>query len=83
MSSTWPVAARSSTLFLVLLADPRSAEVAKQALAFMTDLFATPDSVGSLMAGRVEEGVGEPANVAASVSILAGELIEGVAAARD
>jgi hypothetical protein len=68
--------------FLLLLADPRSAEVAEQALVFMTDLLAAPDSIGSLMAGRVEEGVGEPENVAASVSILARELIEGVAAAR-
>jgi hypothetical protein len=50
--------------FLLLLADPRSAEVAEQALVFMTDLFAAPDSIGSLMAGRVEEGVGEPENVA-------------------
>jgi hypothetical protein len=68
--------------FLLLLADSRSAEVAEQALVFMTDLFAAPDSIGSLMAGRVEEGVGEPENVASSVSILARELIESVAAAR-
>lgn len=68
--------------FQLLLADPLSAEGASQALVFLTDLFAAPDSIGSLMAGRVEEGVGEPENVAASVSILAGELIEGVAAAK-
>ncbi|MBA3834102.1 MAG: hypothetical protein H0X34_19875 [Chthoniobacterales bacterium] len=68
--------------FQVLLADPRSAEVARQALVFLNDLFAAPDSIGSLMAGRVEEGVGEPDNVAASVSILARELIDGVEAAR-
>lgn len=68
--------------FQLLLADPRSAEVASQALAFLSDLFAAPTSVGSLMAGRVEEGVGEPDNVAASASILARELIAGVEAAR-
>ncbi len=58
-----------------LLRDELSAAVTEQALAYMTGLFAGPDSVGSLMAGRAEEGVGEPAIVAAAVSALAGDLL--------
>jgi hypothetical protein len=55
--------------------------VTERAVGFLGDLFAAPDSLGSLMAGRAEEGVGEPAIVAASVSALVGDLLAGVMAA--
>jgi nucleotidyltransferase-like protein len=47
-----------------------------RALVHLRDLFAAgPDAPGSLMAGRAEEGVGEPLIVAASVAVLAGDLL--------
>jgi hypothetical protein len=67
--------------FLGLLADPRSGDVTRQALANLAELFATPDSLGSEMAGRVVEGVGDPATVAASVAVLVGDLLDGLDAA--
>jgi hypothetical protein len=64
--------------------DELSSAVTEQALAYLAKLFAAgPDSVGSLMAGRAEEGVGEPAIVAASVSALAGDLLATVGAPPD
>jgi hypothetical protein len=42
-------------------------------------LFAAgPDTLGSSMAGRAEEGVGDPEVVAASVAVLARELLEAL-----
>lgn len=47
-----------------------------QALIFLSDLFASgPNALGAMMAGRAEEGVGDPANVAASAAVLAEDLI--------
>ncbi len=64
-----------------LLDDELSAAVTERALVYLAGLFAAgPDSVGSLMAGRAEEGVGEPAIVAASVAALADDLLSAVAA---
>jgi len=61
---------------LQLLQDEISSAVTEQALVYLTELFAAgPDSVGSLMAGRAEEGVGEPEIVAASASALANDLL--------
>jgi hypothetical protein len=65
-----------------LLADKLSQEVTTQALDFIDQLFATgPDALGSMMAGRAEEGIGQPDTVSASVSILAQELLDAVAEA--
>jgi Nucleotidyltransferase len=66
--------------FALLLADPRSQAAARQALVYLAELFSEPTSLGSVMAGRAEQGVGDPALVAASVSALAGDLLVGVAA---
>ncbi len=53
-----------------------SAAVTEQALDYLAKLFAAgPDADGSTMAGRAEAGVGEPATVAASVSVLAQDLL--------
>lgn len=61
------------------LRDPFSGAVTEQALVYLADLFAAgAEAVGSAMAGRAEEGVGEPAVVAASVTALAGDLLDSV-----
>jgi hypothetical protein len=64
------------TSFERLLDDPLCGEVTRQALAHLDSLFAAgPDALGSTMAGRAEEGVGEPEQVAVAVSLLAGDLL--------
>jgi hypothetical protein len=68
--------AETAAIFERLLADPVSAHVTKQALEWMQSMFAEgPAAIGSMMAGRTEEGVGEPDVVAASTAILAAELL--------
>lgn len=63
--------------FALLLADPLSESVTREALRYLDDLFAAgPDALGSMMAGRAEEGVGEPAQVSAATSILARDLVD-------
>lgn len=47
----------------------------EQALTHLRAMFCEPDSTGSAMAGRAEEGIGDPAFVAASVSALATDLL--------
>lgn len=60
----------------LLFAEEISRDVTRQALKFLQILFAAgPQAVGSAMAGRAEEGVGEPDVVAASASLLAQDLI--------
>ncbi|MGN9913307.1 hypothetical protein ACTMTJ_37790 [Phytohabitans sp. LJ34] len=57
------------------LAGPTTA----QALVFLRTMFASgPDGIGSTMAGRAEEGIGEPATVSAAVAILAEDLLASV-----
>jgi hypothetical protein len=58
-----------------LLADDLSAAVTLMALTYLRDLFGTPTSLGSTMAGRAEEGLGDPATVAAQISFLASDLL--------
>ena len=59
--------------------DPVSGETTNQAIEYMADLFAAgPDALGSSMAGRAEEGIGEPETVARSVSFLAADLVEAL-----
>ncbi|MBE1603170.1 hypothetical protein [Actinopolymorpha pittospori] len=51
----------------------------QQALGYLDELFAAgPDALGSIMAGRAEEGVGDPAVVAASVAVLSRDLVEAI-----
>jgi len=60
----------------VLLRDDLAESVTRQALLYLEDLFASsPAAMGSVMAGRAEEGIGDPETVAAAVSILAAELL--------
>lgn len=67
--------------FSLLRQDELSAAVTEQALDYLRNLFTEASSVGSSMAGRAEEGVGEPEIVAASVSALANDLLVAVEAA--
>lgn len=55
--------------------DALAGPVTIQAMVYLRELFAAgPDAAGSVMAGRAEEGVGEPDTVAASVAAVANDL---------
>ncbi len=58
-----------------LLADELAGDVTLAALDFLAQLFGNADSTGSVMAGRAEELVGDPAVVAAACAALAGDLL--------
>ncbi|MGH3905766.1 MAG: GSU2403 family nucleotidyltransferase fold protein [Pseudonocardiaceae bacterium] len=59
-----------------LAQDELAGMVTKQALTYLDDLFAAgADAPGSIMAGRAEEGVGDPLVVSASVALLAQDLL--------
>ena len=61
-----------------LLADELAGDVTSTALDFLAQLFGHADSAGSVMAGRAEELVGNPAVVAAACAALAGDLLIAV-----
>lgn len=56
-----------------------SKDVTAQALVYLEQLFASPQTLGSTMAGRAEEGVGQPDTVSASASFLAHDLMSALA----
>ena len=59
-----------------LFADEVAGEVTAAAIALLQEHFAAgPEAIGSRMAGRTEEGIGEPATVARQTSILAADLV--------
>ncbi len=59
-----------------LLGEELSRDPTIAALDFVRELFAPgPEALGSQMAGRTEEGVGEPVTVALQASILAADLL--------
>lgn len=60
--------------FRRLLGDEVSRAVSEEALECLTVLFASERSGGAIMAGRVEEGIGQPAVVAAASAALAREI---------
>lgn len=62
----------------MLQANPLSADVTAKALAQLERLFGASTSSGSQMAGAAEEGVGNPATVAASVSALTADLLDAL-----
>lgn len=67
------------TGFRRLGADSLSAETMTEALAYMRDLVAAgPDALISMMAGRAEQGLGEPETVSAATAILAQDLIDAL-----
>lgn len=61
----------------LLLADELAQTATARALVHLRELFA-PGSLGARMAGRAEEGVGQPETVSASVAILAQDLLSVV-----
>jgi hypothetical protein len=62
--------------FQMLRANDASGEVTKEALVYLEELFGEEEALGSVMAGRAEEGIGNPAEVSASVVLLARDLME-------
>lgn len=66
--------------FRRLQSDDLAGEVTEQALEFLRAHFAAgPEAIGSMMAGRTEEGVGEPETVALQTSILSTDLLAELA----
>lgn len=58
------------------LDDSVSADAVREAIQYLRTLFAAgPGAVGSMMAGRAEEGIGDPENVAVSVALLAEDIV--------
>ncbi|MEV4551036.1 hypothetical protein [Nonomuraea wenchangensis] len=71
--------AELTATFRLLARDPISSEVTEQAVEHLATLFAAgPDALGSLMAGRAEEGIGEPETVALATSLLAADLVQAL-----
>ncbi len=65
--------------FRSLLREELSMETALEALDYLGELFAAgPTMIGSAMAGRAEEGVGDPEQVAVAVAILSADLIQSI-----
>lgn len=64
---------------LRLRVDELSQAATAQAFTYLAQLFAAPHALGSRMAGRAEEGVGQPETVSASVSFLAQDLLSALA----
>lgn len=68
-----------ASTFRVLLKNEVCAEITAEAQAYLRDLFAAgPNATGSVMAGRAEEGIGEPDTVARQVTILADDLLKAI-----
>jgi hypothetical protein len=61
-----------------LRTDELSQEATAQALVYLEELFASPEALGSAMAGRAEEGVGDPDTVSAAASFLAQDLLSAL-----
>jgi len=61
-----------------LLRNDFAREVTGAALSYLRSLFLAPESVGSAMAGRAEQGVGNPEVVSQACSVLAGDLLHRV-----
>lgn len=62
-----------------LRADNVSGPVTTQALMYLEHLFGNPHALGSAMAGRAEQGVGQPETVSTSASYLAQDLLAALA----
>ena len=65
-----------ATVFSQLRTHELSAAATEDALGFLDELFAhSPEALGSAMAGRAEEGIGEPEQVAVAAYFLARDLL--------
>jgi hypothetical protein len=65
--------------FTFLRSNETSRQVTEEALVYLDELFGDQAALGSVMAGRAEEGIGNPEEVSASVALLAHDLLEGLA----
>lgn len=73
--------AQLGVAFRTLKSDPVSSPVTQRALSGFQEHFAAgPDAVFAWMAGRAEEGIGEPTTVALATAILAQDLLDEVGA---
>ncbi|MFC5749425.1 GSU2403 family nucleotidyltransferase fold protein [Actinomadura rugatobispora] len=71
--------AELASAFEVLRADPTSGAATGKAVEHLSVLFAAgPGALGSEMAGRAEEGIGEPETVALASSVLADDLLQAL-----
>ena len=62
-----------------LRSDRLAAQATRLALTYLNEMFAAgPDATGSVMAGRAEEGIGDPLVVAASAAILSQDLLQAI-----
>lgn len=62
--------------FALLRSNETSSEATEEALVYLKDLFGDENALGAVMAGRAEEGVGNPDEVSASVVLLAHDLLD-------
>ncbi|ORI19592.1 nucleotidyl transferase AbiEii/AbiGii toxin family protein [Rhodococcus sp. 1168] len=67
-----------ATAFGKLLANQISKSATAQALDWFAEMFGTPIDPGSDMAGRAEEGIGDPRQVSIRVSLLAAEVMDAI-----
>ncbi|GGL15915.1 hypothetical protein Sme01_21020 [Sphaerisporangium melleum] len=68
-----------AAVFNVLQRDSISSETTSEAIEHLAKLFAQgPDALGARMAGRAEEGIGEPETVALATSLLAADLVQAL-----
>lgn len=65
--------------FRRLLADPISATTTEHALEWLPEMFGNASATGADMAGKAEEGVGNPTQVSINVALLATELLDALA----
>ena len=61
--------------FRVMAGDPTASSVARAGLGKIRELFASELAVGSNLAGRYVEGVGDPVNIRVSTAALAADLV--------
>ena len=59
-----------------LLADPVSVTTTEHALAWLPEMFGNASATGADMAGKAEEGVGNPAQVSINTALLVTELLD-------
>jgi len=71
-------AAEVGARLIALASDRLAGPATTVAIAHLRELFADATSLGSIMAGRAEQLVGDPEVVSASVAALAGDLLESV-----
>jgi hypothetical protein len=61
-----------------LLANDVNRDATQESITYLRKLFSEPSSLGSVMAGRADEGVGNPEVVSQRVAILAGDLLNSI-----